>query len=60
MSTGRTVKRELYVGFLLFLLTFLYLSHFTQGTAAETRQPANLKALKLGFTAESDKEVHNG
>jgi hypothetical protein len=30
MSTGRKWKKEIYVGFLLFLLSFLYLSHLTQ------------------------------
>lgn len=30
MSTGRNWKKEIYVGFLLFLLSFLYLSHLSQ------------------------------
>jgi hypothetical protein len=30
MSTGRMMVKELYVGFLLLLLTFLYLSRLTQ------------------------------
>jgi hypothetical protein len=30
MSTGRKWQKEIYVGFLLFLLSFLYLSHLSQ------------------------------
>ena len=36
MSTGRMLLKELYVGFLLLLLTFLYLSHLNREAVAET------------------------
>jgi hypothetical protein len=50
MSTGRIVLKELYVGFLLLLLTFLYLSHLNQKVAsAELPREETLKAKRIEF-----------
>lgn len=47
MSTGRMVLKEFYVGFLLLLLTFLYLSHLNAGTnLAPTEDAEALKAFR--------------
>lgn len=50
MSTGRMVLKELYVGFLLLLLTFLYLSHLNQEVAAaDIPKRETLKAKRIEF-----------
>jgi hypothetical protein len=50
MSTGRMVLKELYVGFLLLLLTFLYLSHLNQKVAStEFLKEETLKAKRIEF-----------
>ena len=38
MSAGRRWIKELYVGFLLLALSFLYLSHLTHDLAAEAEE----------------------
>lgn len=52
MSTGRMVLKELYVGFLLLLLTFLYLSHLNQEVATAENlkeEPLRAKAKRIEF-----------
>lgn len=50
MSTGRIEWKELYVGFLLFLLTFLYLSHLNREIAAvELHHSETMKAKRMEF-----------
>lgn len=47
MSTGRKWQKEIYVGFLLFLLSFLYLSHLTaqlQAIPVKVVAPPNANA----------------
>lgn len=44
MSAGRKMLKELYVGFLLLLLSFLYLSHLTREENDILRQEAEMKA----------------
>ena len=53
MSAGGGVMRELYVGFLLFLLSFLYLSHLNELATkelnrAQTTQGQPLRGLHKG------------
>jgi hypothetical protein len=46
------VLKELYVGFLLLLLTFLYLSHLNQYAASAqnlTKEPLRAKAKRIEF-----------
>jgi hypothetical protein len=49
MSTGREMWKEFYVGFLFFLLSFLYLSHFT---ATAQQQMETEKAVHATTTQE--------
>ena len=48
MSTGRKLGKEIYVGFLLFLLTFLYLSHLNREPVEATFEQEPTKKIVQG------------
>jgi hypothetical protein len=51
MSAGRGMLKEFYVGFLLLLLSFLYLSHLTKSEAANLRLALSSRTLEAKATA---------
>ena len=59
MSAGRGLLKEFYVGFLLLLLSFLYLSHLTQSESVNLRRALSSRTLEAKATllvATNEKE----
>ena len=52
MSAGRRWREEIYVGFLLFLLSFLYLSHLTsEFRSVDFKTPVNANVEKVPYNS---------
>jgi len=63
MSTGRKMGKEIYVGFLLVLLTFLYLSHLNKVAPEASLQPAEsatIEKITSKGKKASRKGIHHG
>lgn len=57
MGTGRKILKEFYVGFLLLLVTFLYLSRYLPDKSDFDPSPKEVKATLLPDISEAKGEI---